>query len=114
MTVKASHEEYVETVLSLVESIPPGHATTYGDLAAVAREVTGIGGARQVGRVMAQYGAAVAWWRVVRADGGLPRGHEDEARLHHLDEGTVLTVSGRVDLRKSGHEPSVQRPSKHL
>ena len=32
---------------------------------------TGAGGPRQVGRVMALYGGAVPWWRVVRADGRL-------------------------------------------
>jgi alkylated DNA nucleotide flippase Atl1 len=48
--------EYVEAVLSLVERVPSGRVTTYG---AVARAV-GTGGPRQVGRVMALHGDAVA------------------------------------------------------
>ena len=45
---------------------------TYGDVAEWLEE----GGPRQVGRVMALYGGAVPWWRVVRADGALLPGHE--------------------------------------
>ena len=58
-------EAYVEAVLSIVERIPPGRASTYGLIA----EAVGRGGPRQVGRVMAMYGGGVPWWRVVRADG---------------------------------------------
>ena len=88
------HEDYVEAVLSLVERIPRGRATTYGVIA----EAVGWGGPRQVGRVMAIYGGSVPWWRVVRADGGLPLCHDGESRARHLDEGTALRPSGRVDL----------------
>ena len=59
--------EYAERVLEVAELIPPGRVMTYGDVA----EWLGEGGPRQVGRVMALYGGAVPWWRVVRADGVL-------------------------------------------
>lgn len=87
-------EEYVERVLSLVEQVPAGRVTTYGAIAAA----VGVGGPRQVGRVMSTCGGSVPWWRVVRADGGLALGHAGEAREHHLGEGTALRPSGRVDL----------------
>lgn len=87
-------EEYVEAVLSLVERIPRGRVSTYGALA----EAVGRGGPRQVGRVMATYGGAVPWWRVVRADGTLPLCHDGESRARHLDEGTPMRPSGLVDM----------------
>lgn len=88
-------EEYVERVLTVAEQIPVGRVTTYGAIA----DAVGVGGPRQVGRVMSMYGGSVPWWRVVRADGGLPLGNDDVARAHHLEEGTAFRPSGRVDLR---------------
>jgi alkylated DNA nucleotide flippase Atl1 len=96
-------EAYVETVLSLVEQIPAGRVTTYGILA----DAVGRGGPRQVGRVMAVYGAPVPWWRVVRADGSLPESHHREAVARYHQEQTPLrgsiadAASLRVDLRQA-------------
>jgi alkylated DNA nucleotide flippase Atl1 len=87
-------EEYVERVLATVEQIPPGRVMSYGAVA----EVVGVGGPRQVGRVMSLEGGGVPWWRVVRADGGLPECHEGEALRRHRAEGTPLRSSGRVDM----------------
>jgi alkylated DNA nucleotide flippase Atl1 len=88
--------DYVEQVLTAVESIPPGRACAYSDLA----ELVGRGGPRQVGQVMARYGAAVPWWRVVRADGQPARGLEEEALARLRAEGTPLR-GDRVDLRRA-------------
>jgi alkylated DNA nucleotide flippase Atl1 len=85
----AAVEAYVEAVLRLVEQIPRGRATTYGVLA----DAVGRGGPRQVGRVMAMYGAPVPWWRVVRADGSLPQSHGREALAYYREEGTPLKGS---------------------
>jgi alkylated DNA nucleotide flippase Atl1 len=91
-------EAYVEAVLRLVEEVPAGAVTTYGDLA----EAVGRGGPRQVGTVLATWGGGVPWWRVVRADGSPARGHEAEA-LHRLAaEGTPLRGS-RVVLAEARH-----------
>jgi alkylated DNA nucleotide flippase Atl1 len=79
-------EEYAEAVLRLVETIPPGRVMSYGAIA----ELVGRGGPRQVGHVMATYGGAVPWWRVVRADGTLPASHKATARQRYLQEGTPL------------------------
>lgn len=83
--------EYAERVLAVAELIPPGRVMTYGDVA----EWLGEGGPRQVGRVMALYGGAVPWWRVVRADGALLPGHELRALDHYRDEDTPLREAGR-------------------
>ncbi|MDX6738818.1 MGMT family protein [Actinocorallia sp. A-T 12471] len=86
---------YADLVLDLVDRIPPGRVMTYGDVA----EYLGAGGPRQVGRVMATSGGAVAWWRVVRADGRLLPGHERRALAEYSREGTPLRGEDRVDLR---------------
>jgi alkylated DNA nucleotide flippase Atl1 len=65
---------------------------TYGDVAEYLDE----GGPRQVGRVMALYGGAVPWWRVVRADGRLLPGSELRALAHYRDEGTPLRGASRA------------------
>ncbi|MFJ7900945.1 MGMT family protein [Streptomyces sp. NPDC096198] len=90
--------EYAERVLDLAERIPPGHVMSYGDVAEWLEE----GGPRQVGRVMAHYGGAVPWWRVVRADGVLLAGHELDALAHYREEGTPLREAGRAS---EGHLP---------
>lgn len=83
-------------VIELVDTIPSGRVLSYGDVA----ELLDYGGPRQVGQVMSRYGSSTCWWRVVRADGRLPQGHEAEARQRHLAEGTPLTSAG-VDMRRA-------------
>lgn len=84
--------EYAERVLEVAELIPRGRVMTYGDVAEWLEE----GGPRQVGRVMALYGGAVPWWRVVRADGVLLPGHELRALEHYRAEGTPLKQASRA------------------
>ncbi|MET9623377.1 MGMT family protein [Streptomyces sp. NPDC006464] len=95
--------EYAERVLEVAELIPPGRVMTYGDVA----EWLGEGGPRQVGRVMALYGGAVPWWRVVRADGALLPGHELRALGHYREENTPLREAGRS---AEGHMPKLDMP----
>ncbi|REE98737.1 MGMT family protein [Thermomonospora umbrina] len=91
-------DEYAESVLDVVERIPPGRVMAYGDVA----ELVERGGPRQVGRVMAQWGGGVPWWRVVRADGRPPQGHEVRAMEEYRVEGTPLRPDGtRVDIRRA-------------
>lgn len=101
-TAAVVHElpEYAERVLDVADLIPPGRVMTYGDVA----EWLGDGGPRQVGRVMALYGSAVPWWRVVRADGQLLPGHELRALGHYRDEGTPLRGAPRS---AEGHVPRI-------
>ncbi|MFE7760252.1 MGMT family protein [Streptomyces sp. NPDC057438] len=92
--------EYAERVLEVADLIPPGRVMTYGDVA----EWLGEGGPRQVGRAMALYGGAVAWWRVVRSDGVLLPGHELRALDRYRVEGTPLREASRT---AEGHVPRV-------
>jgi len=78
--------EYVEAVLELAAMVPAGTAVAYGDVA----ELLGAGGPRQVGSVMSHHGSAVPWWRVLKANGDAPPGHEREALELYLAEGTPL------------------------
>lgn len=100
--------DYADRVLAAVEQIPPGRVLTYGDIAAL----LGDGGPRQVGRVLALYGSMVPWWRVVRADGRPPPGHELPALREYRVEGTPLRAAAgepRLDMRRarwSGEDPA--------
>jgi alkylated DNA nucleotide flippase Atl1/catechol 2,3-dioxygenase-like lactoylglutathione lyase family enzyme len=103
---------HAEAVLVLARSIPAGQVATYGDLA----RLVGEGGPRQVGQVMSRYGSDAPWWRVLRASGLPPAGHEERALVHYRAEGTPL-VGGlpdgagmppadyRVDLRRARWSP---------
>lgn len=84
---------FTERVLELVERVPPGKVVTYGLIA----DAIGHGGARHVGRVMALEGAAVSWWRVVRANGTLPPHLMTDAQERWRAEGTPVR-RGRVDV----------------
>jgi alkylated DNA nucleotide flippase Atl1 len=89
-----------EAVLEVVDRVPPGMVTTYGAIA----EAVGTG-PREVGAVMARDGAAVTWWRVVRADGTLPAHLVAEAGVRWREEGTPRRPSGAVDLVAAFWEP---------
>ena len=90
--------EFAAAVLDVVDLVPPGQVVTYGGIAAF----LGRGGPRQVGQVMSHWGGAVAWWRVLRADGSPPQGLEREALTAYRREGTPLRPDGRrVDLRRA-------------
>jgi methylated-DNA-protein-cysteine methyltransferase related protein len=99
-------DEYIEAVLSLVERIPPGRAMAYGAVAEVVGATLERGGPRIVGAVMAAYGGAVPWWRVVTASGRLPPGHEVAALRELAVEGTPLAADGtRIDMRRAAWRP---------
>lgn len=82
-------------VVTLVHRIPSGSVLSYGDIA----RLLGIGSARQVGQIMAAGVGDAPWWRVVRADGGLPPGLVSEAGERLRREATPMRTPGRVDMR---------------
>jgi methylated-DNA-protein-cysteine methyltransferase-like protein len=97
-------QEYVEEVLSLVERIPAGRVMSYGAIADALAERSGRNSARAVGTIMARYGAAVPWHRVVTSTGRLPPGHEQEARARLRAESTPLHPTG-VDMPAAAWTP---------
>ena len=99
-------EEYVEAVLAVVDLVPAGCVLAYGDVA----ELLGAGGPRQVGAVMSRYGGQTAWWRILKASGGPPEGHEAQALGRYIDERTPLRgdphAGWRVDMPQARWTPS--------
>ena len=84
---------FVDAVLDVVRRVPSGRVVTYGDIA----WALGSNAPRAVGRVLAHYGHAVAWWRVVPVSGHPPQGHARLALPHYLDEGTPLRAVENPD-----------------
>lgn len=99
-------EQYLEAVLAVADLIPPARVLSYGDIAALLES----GGPRQVGAVMAAQGSAVPWWRVIRAGGQAPQGHENQALEHYRHEQTALrgdtAASWRVDMKAARWNPT--------
>ncbi|KQR44810.1 hypothetical protein ASF82_11775 [Frigoribacterium sp. Leaf164] len=98
-------DDFASRVVRVVEAIPPGHAMTYGGVAAA----VGSRSSRGVGQVMAHAGSELPWWRVVRASGLAPQGHEQRALEQYRVEGTPLrwarTGTFRVDLARASWWP---------
>jgi alkylated DNA nucleotide flippase Atl1 len=90
--VTADPADVDEAVLDVVEDIPVGRVSTYG---AVGRLV-GVG-PRRVARALSRGGAAVPWYRVVRAD-GTPAEPVRARQLELLAAEGVPVRRGRVDL----------------
>ena len=84
---------------------PAGTAVAYGDVA----ELLGAGGPRQVGSVMSHHGSAVPWWRILKANGDAPPGHEREALAFYLAEGTPL-LGSYLDYRAHRRGPLAGGP----
>lgn len=107
MAVFVDGGEYTAAVIEVVAGIPAGSVMTYGDVA----WTFGRPGARAVGMVMRYHGSGLPWWRVVRAGGHPPTGHEAAALLHYEEEGTPLlpatTEAGyRIDLTRAAYSPA--------
>ena len=77
-------------ILDAVRAIPKGFVRAYSDLDPAAP--------RLPGRVLATTDADVPWWRVVRADGSVPKGERQRRLLE--DEG-VPVCGERVDMKRA-------------
>lgn len=90
-----------QRIYLVVQDVPPGQVTTYGDVAAVAGSPRA---ARQVGYALAALpeGSDVPWQRVINAQGRISfrgddvRGMEQRKRLQ--DEGIEFDGDGKVAL----------------
>jgi methylated-DNA-protein-cysteine methyltransferase-like protein len=81
-----------ERFRAAVEALAPGEVVTYGE---VARRAGRRGASRAVGAFLAEHGAGLPWWRVVRADGSLASPNRREQARRLRAEGIELR-SGRV------------------
>ena len=62
-----------DAVFDRVRRIPIGFVTTYGALTPSAP--------RRAGRLLSQAPSGIPWWRVVRSDGTLAKGSDQQRRL---------------------------------
>ena len=85
------------TVAQAAARLNVGRTTLYGLIADHLASAGHRGGARHVGKVMSLEGAAVPWWRVVRADGSLPPHLVVDAQREWAREKTPVK-RGRVDV----------------
>ena len=93
--------EIMERVRGIVSAIPAGSVLAYGEVAALA----GLPGrARLVGRILAEDGHDLPWYRVLRTDGA-PAPHLVSEQLARLRAEGVRAEDGRVSMRRYGAEP---------
>lgn len=85
----------MEQVRAVIASIPEGRVLSYGDVA----ELAGLRSARLVGRILAEDGADVPWYRVLRADGNTAP-HLRRRQLELLRGEGVAPRGDRVDMRR--------------
>jgi methylated-DNA-protein-cysteine methyltransferase-like protein len=87
-------EAFEDAVVEVINSIPRGETSTYGE---VAEEAGFPGAARAVGNILRTV-PNLPWWRVVAASGRLVPGLETEHTQRLRSEGT-LVKNGRVTMR---------------
>jgi methylated-DNA-protein-cysteine methyltransferase-like protein len=91
VTASASRRESrIAGIVERIRDIPVGHVQTYGDIDEHAP--------RLVGRVLATTHEDLPWYRVVRADGSIPKGQVQRELL--LEEGVPMR-GDRVDLERA-------------
>lgn len=97
-----------EQVCAVVAALQPGEVVSYGDVA----DVAGLPGrSRWVGRILADDGDDLPWWRVVTATGRLVPGLEDEHERLLAAEG-VEVRSGRVRRSPTGRFSDGRSPAR--
>ena len=104
MVAQVTPQEYVEEVLTLVESIPEGRVMSYGAIADALAEKSGRNSARLVGNIMARHGGGVPWHRVVAGSGRPVPAHAQEARQRLLADGVPMK-GDHVDMARAAWTP---------
>jgi methylated-DNA-protein-cysteine methyltransferase-like protein len=89
-------DAFTEAVISVIEAVPSGEISTYGE---VATEAGYPGAARAVGNLL-RTTPGLPWWRVIAASGRLVPGIEKEHAQRLRAEG-VSIVKGRVRMKGS-------------
>jgi len=89
-----SDEAFTEAVIAVVEAVPPGEISTYGEIAA---EAGYPGAARAVGNLL-RTTPGLPWWRVITASGRLVPGIEKEHAQRLRAEG-ISVVKGTVRMK---------------
>jgi methylated-DNA-protein-cysteine methyltransferase-like protein len=90
MTARPRQVARVAGIIERIRDIPPGHVQTYGDIDPIAP--------RLVGRVLATTHDDLPWFRVIRADGTIPKGKRQRDLL--IEDGVPMK-GDRVDLERA-------------
>ena len=94
-------DTFQHRIYHILAAIPPGHVTTYGD---VARMAGSSRAARQVGGVLKRLpaGSKLPWHRVINSKGEISLVGEDYIRQREalLKEGITVSDEGKIDLKK--------------
>jgi alkylated DNA nucleotide flippase Atl1 len=93
-------EELHERMREAIRDVPPGHVSTYGDIAAMA----GAPSPRMVGAMLAEDGHDLPWHRILRAN-GTPAPHIAHEQLARLRAEGVLADGQKVNLKKYRWQP---------
>lgn len=99
---KIINEELIYEILSVVEEIPEGKVTSYGQIAKlIGRDKN----ARLVGKVlsMSEYYGDYPCHRVVNSAGRLAPGFQEQRQLL-IEEGVELKENGCVDMKRFQYE----------
>lgn len=88
-------EAFTEAAIEVIEAIPPGEVTTYGEIAA---EAGFPGAARAVGNLL-RTTPGLPWWRVTAASGRLVPGIETEHAQRLRAEG-ITVKNGKVRMAR--------------
>ncbi len=89
-------KDFTDAVIAVIEAIPAGTVTTYGEIAA---EAGFPGAARAVGNLL-RVTPGLPWWRVIAASGRLVPDKEADHAQRLRAEG-VRIVKGRVVMKDS-------------
>ena len=100
-------DDYVDEVLQLVQRIPAGRVMSYSGIADSLAERSGRRSPRLVGRIMALYGDAVPWYRVVTSNGRVVPSHQVEHRARLKAERTPMR-NDYVDMRRAEWQPDAE------
>jgi methylated-DNA-protein-cysteine methyltransferase-like protein len=92
---REGHDSRSERVVERVQAIPAGFVRTYGDIDPGAPRLVGLALSRTHG---------IAWHRVIRADGSLPKGAQQRRVLRR--EGVPMRGE-RVDLEEARLPPEL-------
>lgn len=101
-------QPFTKRVIEVIQSIPEGYVTTYGQVARLAGSPRA---ARQVVRILhtQSHIHKLPWHRVVNAKGEIAI-KDDESRLmqelYLQDEGVTVNQLGMIDLKKFGYDPA--------
>jgi methylated-DNA-protein-cysteine methyltransferase-like protein len=87
-------DDFTNSVIAVIDAIPPGTVTTYGEIAA---EAGYPGAARAVGNLL-RVTPGLPWWRVIAASGRLVPGNEADHAQRLRAEG-VPVVRGKVVMK---------------